>query len=823
MSVLVISMPFYGLSQNNLESPQLSIQTQSYFHNPDTGTFLYRNAKVEWEGITVESTEINYHPEKHRLTAGGYVRVTEGSTVAVMDELEINVENGNGIFRNAIIFDYSNNVYMTAKEVRRLRPNHYVAQTCTYTTCNPKSPVWQITSNEVNYYNQNFSSSHKTILKIGDLPVLFFPYLSWPNVKRRQSGFLFPEYIIVRSSVRKWDLGYRIGIPYFWAIDPEHDLTLTYDWVERRGPGLRLDYQYAFKKGMRGEIMYHEFFERDPRDPENESGSLSADEIKSSELHPNRYKFNFNHNQQLDEQSNVIASLLVYSDSQYQREYEMIEKPSLTAQNFSANINRQFTKGSISLSVFQTRKFSELALLNRNIDSEPIYFPAISFQFSETFWKLDRTIVSGAISGSLVRWKTNEGTSGEGVSLSPGLKSKFPVFRHFDAIININEKYSRSRSRDHNVPGSENEVVYQIMYGKAKILTTLSRIYSRKSGFYSRLKHSIFPTLDYDYIEDVKLAGEATRRLTTLSLGNTLFAKRRYSQWSVKLTPLAMDRMRRDQLDPALIRKLELIKGQEFSSEQLLVRQLEKLFGKEFISQHKDSILHYTEKGVVPLLQSNQARNQTREGESHTLANLNFSQQYDNLKKNPHFKPIGPAIKGNETEPGQPLLPLQTTLNFSPGSGFSVNYFNRYHHQKRQVVEYSTSLDFSAGHNNASVSYRNNKFAYQTPYGNDVAAAYTFGFSNKFKTSEKLAFGFTGTVNLDADSYTFRRRLTSSTFTLDYSPDCWDIRLVLTEGVGKTTTSSGREKEYIDRTLFAYINLGGVALPEQIERDGVDY
>ena len=91
------------------------------------------------------------------------------------------------------------------------------------------------------------------------MPIFYFPYLAWPTVKRRQSGFLPPEYIIVRSSVRKWDLGYRIGIPYFWAIDPEQDLTITYDWVERRGPGLRLDYQYALTKGMRGEIKYQEF------------------------------------------------------------------------------------------------------------------------------------------------------------------------------------------------------------------------------------------------------------------------------------------------------------------------------------------------------------------------------------------------------------------------------------------------------------------------------------------------------------------------------------------------------------------------------------
>ncbi|GIT04051.1 MAG: hypothetical protein CM1200mP28_13100 [Deltaproteobacteria bacterium] len=66
----------------------------------------------------------------------------------------------------------------------------------------------------------------------------------------------------------------------------------------RRGPGLRLDYQYALTKGMRGEIKYQEFFERDARDPENESGNLNAEEIDSSELNPKRFKFEFNHNPQ---------------------------------------------------------------------------------------------------------------------------------------------------------------------------------------------------------------------------------------------------------------------------------------------------------------------------------------------------------------------------------------------------------------------------------------------------------------------------------------------------------------------------------------------
>ena len=162
------------------------------------------------------------------------------------------------------------------------------------------------------------------------------------------------------------------------------------------------------------------------------------------------------------------------------------------------------------------------------------------------------------------------------------------------------------------------------------------------------------------------------------------------------------------------------------------------------------------------------------------------------------------------------MLPLRTSLTFNPGPGFSISYFNRYHHQIRQVVEYSAGMSFNASdHNKASVNFRKNKFSYQTPYGTDVPKANTFGFGNSFEASDELAFGFSGNVNLNADSAVIRRRLTSTVFTLDYRPDCWNIRLALTENVGKTTTNSGREKEYIDRTLYAYINLGGVAIKEQ--------
>ena len=149
------------------------------------------------------------------------------------------------------------------------------------------------------------------------------------------------------------------------------------------------------------------------------------------------------------------------------------------------------------------------------------------------------------------------------------------------------------------------------------------------------------------------------------------------------------------------------------------------------------------------------------------------------------------------------------------GDGFSISIFNRYHHQKSRVVEYSANMSVGVSkHNKASVSEIMNK--HTKPFGEEVAAENTFSFSNNFATSDELAFGVAGTVNLDADSYTFRRRLTSSVFSLNISLNAGT--LTSDRNVDKTTTSSGRERVHRPDSLCIY-QLRRVDIPEQILPD----
>ncbi len=816
---IFFSCPVYAKSPVNIE-------TRSYVHDPESGDFIYHDALITWEDMTLEGTEIRLDPEQNTAIAEGYVRFKREKLLAVMDRLEMDLETRTGVFYNAIMYDSENRAYMTADEVQWLGESHFVLNECSFTTCNPKKPFWEISGNQVDYRHENFGSSEHTILKIKGIPVFYFPFLAWPTTSSRKSGFLAPGFGQDTSNAEKFDLGYRIGIPYFWAFDKEHDLTFQYEWVEKRGYGLHAEYQYAFEEGMFGQLQYRRYFERDPRDPEKEAGSLAANSISEKDLRPERYKLVYNHNQRLDERSRLIVSSLNYSDGQFEKEYERNQNPSLTAQKFSGSVNRQFEKGSVTLSVSKHEKYLEEALLNRQTDDQTTVqqLPALSFQYARVFWKSGSQSASANVSGSLIRYFREKGWNGIGATTTPRIKYYFPATSFAKGSLGIGRRFSRYQVWSTTRPASEDEYGFEINEAQAELNTTISRQFVRERGIFTRLKHQIVPRLQYDYIEDVEQTSASgipfgslisTRRLATLRIENTLLAKRRYMEKPAVLTGRSLNRLRHSRFGPQLVQRLEVLKDRVYPSEMDLLEALEEVLGRKLPSQERDELMSFAEKGVV-LPGSRITERPSREGPAWTLASLNLIQHYDLLKQDPDFQSKGPAPKGNETPAGKPLLPLRTDVRIHPGPQLSLSYFNRYDHLKRRILEFSANVEVGvSAYNKAMVSFRENEAAYEDPYGTSVSAGKTFGFGQTVEFSDRLALGYAGTVDLDAESSAFRRRLSSASANIDYRPNCWDIGLNLNESRDKTVTSSGKKEEYVERSLLLTFKLGGADLPEQ--------
>lgn len=120
-----------------------------------------------------------------------------------------------------------------------------------YTTCNlcktdpTKPPLWQLRAFSATQDLENHRIEyHDAIIDLYGVPVAYLPFLSHPDPSvRRASGFLVPS--VGQSS----HIGQFAATPYFWAIDPNQDLTLTPEVTTGSGEELAIEYRRRFNNG----------------------------------------------------------------------------------------------------------------------------------------------------------------------------------------------------------------------------------------------------------------------------------------------------------------------------------------------------------------------------------------------------------------------------------------------------------------------------------------------------------------------------------------------------------------------------------------------
>lgn len=90
------------------------------------------------------------------------------------------------------------------------------------TQCPPNINSWSLTTNQLRFVREeNVAIAKGVRLNLGTIPVLYVPYIRFPTVQKRTSGLLLPEF--ESSSL----LGFEIGLPVYFNLAPNYDLTLT--------------------------------------------------------------------------------------------------------------------------------------------------------------------------------------------------------------------------------------------------------------------------------------------------------------------------------------------------------------------------------------------------------------------------------------------------------------------------------------------------------------------------------------------------------------------------------------------------------------------
>ena len=246
------------------------------------------------DDLTVYSEFLRFNQEFGRIEADGGVRLLRGTDRFFGPRLRYNTRDDTGVFEgsNFILHGETTTMRGTAERLEFLGKDRFRLVQGSFTSCEPGKEDWRFEAGELDIDNeQQVATLRDGRFKFFDTTLLPLPYGSFSLDKQRKSGLLTPHY---SQSTRR---GPEVGVPYYWNIAPERDLTLTPSLMAKRGEQLKSDFRYM-DRTYNGELRYE---------------LMPHDKV----LHTSRSAFSLLHQQQFAPQLAGRLDLNKVSDSRY--------------------------------------------------------------------------------------------------------------------------------------------------------------------------------------------------------------------------------------------------------------------------------------------------------------------------------------------------------------------------------------------------------------------------------------------------------------------------------------------------------------------------
>ncbi|MGH8243528.1 MAG: LPS-assembly protein LptD [Steroidobacteraceae bacterium] len=108
-----------------------------------------------------------------------------------------------------------------------------------FTTCPAGNADWELKASSIEIDQKTQQGKGQNVrVDLKGVPILYTPVISFPVGDARKSGFLFPSFGNSDKS------GFELGVPYYFNLAPNYDLTLTPFLLSRRGFGVGAEYRY---------------------------------------------------------------------------------------------------------------------------------------------------------------------------------------------------------------------------------------------------------------------------------------------------------------------------------------------------------------------------------------------------------------------------------------------------------------------------------------------------------------------------------------------------------------------------------------------------
>ena len=212
---------------------------------------------TDLDGNIVTVSMFNYDLQKNLFSSVGEIKVIDGNkNQYFFKELHVDTKSKEMIGSDvSAVLDQENFGVSKQSDPRFVANDIFMSKDTTnfskgvFTVCQQKDgkcPPWSIKAKKIRHdkIKKTIYYEHAT-LKVYGIPIFYFPRFFHPDpTVKRQSGFLSPFF--TNSTTLKTGF----GLPYFWAISHDKDLTFTPKIYTKENILFLNEYRQAFRNGF---------------------------------------------------------------------------------------------------------------------------------------------------------------------------------------------------------------------------------------------------------------------------------------------------------------------------------------------------------------------------------------------------------------------------------------------------------------------------------------------------------------------------------------------------------------------------------------------
>ncbi|KQU91290.1 Organic solvent tolerance protein [Mesorhizobium sp. Root695] len=254
----VVPMPAFAQDVGDMATSvpsgsQMLLAADTLVYNNDNQTVTaVGGVQIDYGGNRLVAQRVEYNRNTKRMVASGNVEVINSDGTKINSEhIDITDDFADG-FVNALRVETIDKAYFAAESAERMGGVLTTFHNGVYTACEPcedkpdKAPTWRVKAKKIIWNGEKKTVRFENAnFEFFGFPLAYLPAfeIADPTVKRK-SGFLIP------GIVYNDDLGVGVKIPYYFALSPTYDLTVTGTGYTKQGFLGEAEWRQRFNNGQ---------------------------------------------------------------------------------------------------------------------------------------------------------------------------------------------------------------------------------------------------------------------------------------------------------------------------------------------------------------------------------------------------------------------------------------------------------------------------------------------------------------------------------------------------------------------------------------------